>query len=88
MAVGYPYRLTRRHNAHDNYTILRLSRFTRNNENINKFDYYSFKIYVRCGKDSFWQYKDGYAQKKTKTNIFDCKLQNGKSDNLATLQSS
>ena len=59
----------------------------RNKENINKLDYYAFKIYIRFGKDSFSQYKDGCKEKKTKTDITDCKLLNRKSDNLARLQS-
>ena len=50
-------------------------------------DYYAFKIHIRCGKDSFSQYKDWCKEKKTKTDITDCKSLNQKSDNLARLQS-
>ena len=50
----------------------------RNNENVNKFDCFTFNIYVPRGKDSFLQYKDGYKEKRQKIDIqiVNCKIEN------------
>ena len=50
----------------------------RNNENVNKFDCFTFNIYVPRGKDSFLQYKDGYKEKGQKIDIqiVNCKIEN------------